>query len=755
MVSYRIVGQSSPRHESIEKATGVAKYTDDLEIPGMAYAAILRSPYAHARVLRIDGSEAEKVPGFLGTLLPEDVPDTPFNCAGNPPSALLVKDERILTNHPLYAGDRIAAVAALTSGACMEALKKLVVEYEPLTAVFDIEEAIREGAPLIHPELFGSNCFKKVERSVGNVEQGFRESDHLFEETYSTPIVQHVALEPTACICHYTQGQLTIWSTSQTPFQERRILSELLGLPENRVRILKPTMGGGFGSRQQIHNQHVGALLSKKVRRPVKIINTREEEMYASAVRHASLSKMKAGVDREGRLKAFHARIYMNTGAYCTHGPIILAAQSRKFEYRISHYLYEGFCVYTNSPVAGAMRGYGNPQLTFARERMMDKIARTLEIDPVRFRLMNHLEAGERIPTSPVALRSCAIRECVEAGEGKRRKIDRQEAEAEKGKGGREAWGVAFACHTSGPSSNDGMSSCLIMANDDGTVQLITGAVDIGQGCETTLSQILAEELGIDLEDVSISPVDTLFSPYDTGTFASSQVYVGGNAACLAARDLKEKLKILLAASYGVDPKSVLFEKGMFVLPGEGGEESLPFRKAVARVAFSSKGGVLMGSSTFKAEESPPPFAVCWAKVVVDPSGHGVEVRHIIEAVDVGTAINPEVVKGQVEGGIAMGFGYTTMEEIEIDRGARKPVSSDLLHYRVPTAPDMPEIHTCIVESREPTGPWGAKSVGELPVVPVAAAIANAISTATGREINALPLTREFILQKGSSEKGR
>jgi CO/xanthine dehydrogenase Mo-binding subunit len=763
MESFRVIGKSFPRRESFAKVTGQARYTDDIDLPAMVYGAILRSSHAHARILRIDTSEAEKVQGVLTILLPGEVPANLFNCAGNPPSPILIKDERILTDRPLYVGDRIAAVAALTPEACQECLDKLKVEIERLPAVFEIEDALRKEAPLLHPEISQTNIFKKMEARKGDVQKGFAESEHIFEAEYSTPDVQHVPLEPVSCICDYTaDGLLTVWSNTQTPFQDRRVLSELLDLPENRVRIIKPAMGGGFGARQQIHNQHVGALLSKRLRRPVKIVNTREEEMLATSARHGSICHLRVGVDKDGTLKAFHAKVYLNAGAYCTHTNIVLAAQTRKFQYRVPHYLYEGYAVYTNAPVAGAMRGYGNPQLTFARERMMDEIARELGLDPIRFRMMNHLEVGETIPAHTFPLRSCAIRECVAGGEEIRKRIEEKESALERKGEKTEAWGVAFCCHTSGPSNNDGMSSCVILVNDDGSVNLCTGSADIGQGCETTFSQIVAEELGIDLGAVTVTAADTLHVPYDLGTFASGQIYVGGNAARQAAQEIKERIRVALADHYSTTPEQVCCEKSQFkVIPRGGKMVSLSFREAVTKISFGQKGTTLIGRSSFKAVESPLPFAVCWAKVAMNQASKTVEVRHIIEAVDVGTAINPDIVRGQVEGGIGMGLGFAIMEQIEFDKKAERPVSSDLLHYKIPTALDMPHVHVYIAEgSQEPTGPFGAKSVGELPAVPVAAAIANAVAKATGEPVNVLPLTKDFVfkapqrLRKAEGVKG-
>ncbi|KUO74201.1 MAG: hypothetical protein APF77_21040 [Clostridia bacterium BRH_c25] len=750
MEDFKVVGKSHHRFESIKKAIGHAKYTDDYVLPNMVYGMILRSPYAHARVKSIDKSQAEKVAGVLKILLPEDVPDKLFNCSGNPPSPLLIEDERILTDHPLYMGDRIAAVAAVTKEACREALDKLIVEYEELTAVFDVDDALREDAPLLHPEISSSNIVKKIEAKQGDIDNGFKESDYVFEDVYYAPMIQNVSMEPNSYICDYAfEGKLNIISTSQTPFQERRILARLLDMAENDVRIIKPVMGGGFGERQQLHNQHVGAILSKVVGRPVKIINTREEQMYASVVRHSAKIFLKIGVTKDGYIKAFKVESYYNTGAYTTHGPTVVAAGSRKINYRIPNYLFEGYCVYSNSPVSGAVRGYGNPQMTFAREVMLNTIAKKLNMDPIEFKMKNHVEIGDKLPAATASLLSCATEECLKGGEEIRRKIDEEESKnrTENDPNIKEAWGTAFCCHTSGPSSKEGMSSSVILINDDGTANLLIGSADIGQGSETILSQIAAEGLGIDLKDIAVTAADTKFTPYDTGTFASSQTYVGGNAVFLAVKDAIEKITKALARLYEVGAEKIIFDKGRFVISYIEGNKELTLKEAMSKITFGQKGTIITGSSSYKAVEAPPPFAVCWAKVSVDMITGSVHLKHIIEAVDVGKAINPKLVEGQVQGGISMGIGYAMMEQIEIDKKTKKVLSSDLLHYKVPLTLDMPDIHVYVADGYEPTGPFGAKSVGELSTVPVAAAIAIAISNATGEEIKRIPITHSYIVK--------
>jgi len=742
-----VVGKGYPRHESMEKVTGSACYTDDLVIPNLAYGAILRSPYPHARISSIDKSEAEKTTGVLGVLLPEDVPSRLYNSSGNPPSPLAVSDERILTDHPLHVGDRIAAVAAVSPEACREGLSKISLVYKQLSPIFEIDKAIDENALCLHPEISDSNIFKKIKAEEGDVEAGFKASELVMEDCFTTPAVSHVCLETVGCICDYTQaGRLTIWSNSQTLFHERRILSEILGLPESKIRIIKPAMGGGFGSRQQLHNQPVGALLSKLVNRPVKILNNREEEMVGTCVRHESKCRIKTGVSKDGLLQAFQAEVHHNTGAYGTHGPIVLAAQSKKLPYRISHYQYEGNCVYTNAPVAGAMRGYGNPQISFAREVLFDRIARRLKMDPLEFRLKNHIHPGDRVPGSPLELKSCAIRECIEAGEKIRKEIDDRKTSDITNPDSDivESWGVALGMHTSGPSNNTGMSSAAILVNDDGSANLLTGSADMGQGSETALSQIAAEVLGIELNDVTVTSADTLYTPFEMGTFASSQAYVAGNAVYAAAEDVVENVKTALMKYYEIGPEATVWKDGLFKIATSEEKISLSFKEAIAKITFIENGTIIIGRSSFMAEHSPPPFAVCWAKVAFDKLTRSIQIQHIIQVVDVGKPLNPDIITGQIEGGIMMGLGYALMEQVAIDKRASKPSTNDLLAYRIPSSMDMPEIHTHIATSFEPTGPFGAKSVGEMTTVPVAPAIVNAVAAASGDDISSLPLTKYY-----------
>lgn len=742
---YRIVGTSEPRIESIAKVTGMAKYTTDIFMPGMVYGKILRSPYAHARVKDIDVSEAKKVPGVLGILTFKDVPNVLYNCSGTPPSGLIIKDERILTNKPKYVGDKVAAVVAQSEKTCDEALKKIKVDYELLPCILTIKEAIAEGAPLVHSSLFKTNVCSSFSAKEGNVEQGLKKSDYIFEETYRTQGVQPIAMETTGCVCHYTQdNRIIVWGTTQNPHHDRRILADLTGLSENRIRVVKPVMGGTFGVRQQLHHQPIGVFLSKLVRRPVKMIYDREEEMYASVIRHPSLIKVRVGVSREGKILAFHIKVYVNTGGYATQGPILLPSMSKKMQYKVPHYLFEGFCVYTNAPVAGAMRGFGNTQLNFARETIINEICEKMGWDPIDFRLKNHLQVGDKIPSLNDEVQSCKIEECAQEANNIKNILEKercsQDTQIFNNPAIKRAWGISFGNHGSGISERD-QGAAVVLVNDDGTVKLLVGSPDIGQGSDTILAQIVAEELGLETTQlVTVVSADTEYTPYDNGSFSSRQAYVGGNAVLKAAQDCKNIIIEQLALLYRVKAKKVYFMDGKYVINTSRGEEYLTFTEVIHKTSFGAGGRVFIGRADYKPSTSPMPFAVCIAEVEVNLDSGEIKVPNVIMAIDSGTIINPCIVEGQVQGGVSMGVGYALYETMRMDPKFKRPLESDLLSYKVQFTVDSPQIYVYMANSYEPTGPYGAKSVGELPTVPVAAAIVHGIYKATGYWVRELPV---------------
>ena len=533
----------------MDKALGRGKYTDDLELPNMACAALVRCPYSHARVLSIDVSEAEKVPGFLGCALPEEAPQAYFNCSGNPPSPLLMADEKVLTTEPLTIGDRVAVVAAETEEAARAAAEAVKVEYENLAPILDVKAALADNAPAMQPHLSDTNVVQRREVSQGDIAVGEEKSDIILEDHFVTPPMQHTMIELTCCICDFSDGEhMTIYSCSQTVFQERRILAELFGLKEVDVHIIKPLVGAGFGARQQLHAQHAAALISRKIKHPVKLLYSREEDFY-SVVRHASDVDLRIGADKNGKLQLFDTTFRLNAGPYTTHTPTVVAAAARKLQYNVPNYSFIGLSVFTNHVTGGAFRGYGNTQLTFGREILMDRLAQKLDMDPVEFRLMNHVQVGECFPCASIPVSSNGIEDCARRCQEIQKEIDEKEPLIDNDDI-RQAWGISFSCHGFGPSSKEGLSGAVVMLNADASVHLLVGSADIGQGSETMESQIAAECLGIPLTSVQITAADTGLTPYNTGTFGSSQTFICGNAVKLACDDLKKKMVEQLKVIY-------------------------------------------------------------------------------------------------------------------------------------------------------------------------------------------------------------
>lgn len=740
---FQMLNHEIPRLESMQKATGSGTYTDDLSMPDMAYAELIRSPFSHARVKRIDVSEAEKIPGFLGCAVPSDAPAAFFNCSGNPPSPLLMADERVLTEEPRVVGDRVAIVAAETKEAAHACAKAVRVEYEPLPVVLDIGPALAPDAEPIQPHISRDNIAQRREVCQGSVEAGASASDVTVEDRFVTPAMQHTMIEPTGCIVDFSDGRhMTIYSCSQTVFQERRILAEIFGIKEADLRIIKPLVGAGFGARQQLHGQPAAALISRKIGRPVKLIYSREEEFY-SVVRHASEVDLRIGASKDGRLQLFETTYRLNAGPYTTHTPTVVAAAARKLQYNVPNYSFTGLSVFTNHVTGGAFRGYGNTQLTFGREILMDRLADRLGMDPVEFRLRNHVQVGECFPCATIPVSSNGIADCARRCQQLQREIDAKEPLVDNDEI-RQAWGVAFSCHGSGPSSKEGLSAAILILNDDATVQLLVGSADIGQGSETMEAEIAAETLGIPLQDVRVKAADTLLTPYDTGTFGSSQTFICGNAVRRAALDLKAKIAAQLSVIY--PGAKVSEEDHQYLIATETETLRMTFAQATRKIMFDPKGGVMIGSATYKADACPNPFSVCFVKAEYHKKIHAIRLMDIIEVVDIGTPINRLTVTGQLEGGIAQGIGYSLYERMEINPRTKRTFSTDFLHYRIPQMGDMPRTYVDMVDSSDPHGAFGAKSVGELATVPVAPAIVNAVRHAAGTEINALPLCDQFVI---------
>ncbi len=750
-MSFTIVGKSLPRVDGLEKVTGTAVYTGDMKLPGMLVGKVLRSPYAHAKIVKIDTSKAKSLPGVKSVLTYADTPKILWNSAGFPPSqgAILVEDQYILTDKPRFAGDAVAAVAAVDEDTAMTALELIEVEYEVLPAVFDAREAMKAGAPLLHSA--GQNLAGFIPIDIGDIEQGFRDADYIFEDRYVTHKVNQASLEPcgVSIASFDVNGRLTLWTSTQMPHLVRAIVAKSLGMAVGKVRLIKPHVGGGFGSRLGAVNEPISALLARKSGRPVKLQYTREEAFQATESRHPITFELKTGVKKDGTFTARQMKAYINAGAYATHTPSFAGPVAGWFlaMYKCPNIKYEGYSVYTNTAPTGAFRGYGNPQVVFAVESQLDEIARTIGMDPRELTLKNHPCKGEVWVWSNWEIENCGLEEAVSKGadsigwEEKRGKAQGSSPNKKRGVG------MGYMMHVSGarPMLHE-TASAIIKFNQDGSANLIYSSSDCGQGSSTVLSQIAAEELGIPFENVIITKeADTDVAPFDIGSHASRQIYSGGNAVRLAARQAKAKLLEQAAQMLEVGVDQLEVRDGT-VLVKENPGKNLPVAEVVYQALYGKHGHEIMGMSSTEPPGNPPVYAAQFAEVEVDTQTGEVTVIKLVAAHDTGTAINPASVEGQIQGALQQGMGYALTEEVMLDQATGRILNPDFTDYKLLTTMDMPEIEAIIVQAASTSGPFGAKSIGESGLVPTAAAIANAIYDAVGVRVKELPITTEKVL---------
>ncbi len=752
-MDYAVVGKSLPKTDGIEKATGRAVYIDDLVLPGMLWGKILRSPYPRARILNIDSSRAKSLPGVKAIITGSDLPPGRMGA--------FILDEPVLARGVVrHIGEPVAAVAAVDGEVAQEALGLIAVEYEELPAVFDPLSAMEEGAPIIHEEfasyvkvfnpVWQGNVCSHTTFVEGDVELGFQQADVILEDSFSTPMVHQCYMEPSGAVASIdVSGKVTVWTSTQSVFVTQARIHQSLGLPMSKIRVIGTKVGGAFGGKVEATVQPVCVALSQVASRPVKIILERDEEFTSLRPRHPAVITIKTGAKNNGQLVAKEMRIVFDTGAYADDGPGIAAfgAMMARGPYRIPNVKIEGICVYTNKIKCGAFRGFGNPQATFASESQLDGIAQRLGMDPLEIRRINGVENGDRAlggcSYGSVGYKECLKRASEAIGWG-------------TAKGKNRGRGVASINHISGIVS----SAATVKMNEDGTAVLLTGAVDIGQGSDTTLSQMAAEELGLPYDHLSIVTSDSETTPYNWATTASRTTYTTGNAVRMAAREAKKQLLALAADCLEANPQDLETREGQVFVAGSP-EKRISFRD-IAGMSLWAKQGPILGSASFMVEG--PPFDAKRAVVMGYPFGamtayifgvHMVEVEvdretgqvKIVKAVaahDVGRAINPSIVEGQIQGGFVQGVGYALMEEMILDDG--KITNPTLVDYRIPSALDVPKIIPIIVETGEPTGPFGAKGVGECGLVGTAPAIANAIYDAVGVRIKELPLTPERVL---------
>ena len=759
------VGENAERVDGPAKVTGAAQYTGDLEFPGLTYVKTLRSVHPHAKLLSVDASAAEALPGVVAVLTRADLSQ------GNSHFGPVVKDQPIVAlDRVRYAGEVVAAVAAEEPDIAEEAVDLIRVEYEPMTPVVDPVAAMAPGAPILHETRVRSESrldaahYRYEDRSNvltsynvgrGDPEEGFAASDLVFEDTFTTPKIQHGHLEPHVVTAFWdAAGKLTVYSATQNPSSIRVQLAELFELPQSMVRVVVPYVGGGYGGKVHLRLEPLAAALARKARRPVQWKLTREE-VFLTGHCHASVVRIKTGVKRDGTILAREVEAVYDTGAYALTGPSTSrnGGEVSGGPYRIPHQRLTSYCVYTNTPPTGPYRGFGVPQVCWAYEAQMDDMARRLELDPLEMRLKNLVHDGDVFVTGDtleaVGLEDC-LRSAAEAvgWQGKAEQAPRPPAPLVRGKG------VAVMIKTTMTPSH---SSASVRLNADGSATLLSGSVEIGQGVQTSLAQMVSEVLGLPPERVSVTLPDTDVTPFDQSTSSSRTVFSMGNAAIGAARQVADQLLEIGAGELEADPGDLELRDGFVQVAG------VPERRLAIsdlfRARFGGLVGSLFGSAGFQSRGGVDPatgkgkasafffLSACAAEVEVDTETGKVRVVRLVTAVDAGKAINPRQCHLQNEGSMLMSLGSSLFEEMLFDNG--QPINCTFLSYLPPSMQDHPETFTSLlIEHPHPDGPFGAKGMGEAALGPVEPAIGNAVANALGGlRVKDLPLRPERVVE--------
>ena len=744
-----IIGTSVRRNDLLDKVTGNARYVADMSLPGLLHGKTLRSTVAHAHIRRIDTRRALALPGVKAVLTHENVPRVLHAGSPHPRSASVTCDQYILDSKVRYWGEGIAVVAATHEDIAEEALSLIDVDYDELPGLFTVEDAMRDGAPAIHDREPGGNLvLPPVRVQRGDVDAGFAAADLIVEGEYEGGRPTPAYMEPNVCMCQWDgNGNLTVWISTQTAFMVRGIMAEVLGLPLHKVRVLVDHMGGGFGAKQDLfQTEFLCALLAKQTRRPVRFEYTREETFLGGRTRHPVKIWLKQGFKKDGTITAREAKLVFNSGAYGSHGPgvTIVGTGSLTSLYRCDNVRLEGRCVYTNSPIAGAYRGYGVVQSYYALDIQMDEAAQRLGLDPAELKLKNAVRDGDIAP-SEHALIGHGLEDCIRRGMAETNwAAQRQRPRDEQGPL-RRGWGMG--CEMHGSSAYPGIKeqgNAIVKMNEDGSVVLLTGTAGLGTGAHTALAQIVAEELGVRFEDVAVMHGDTDVVPWDIGAFASHTTYMGGRAAMMAATEVKKQL---LQRAAGV------LEAAVDDLRVGGGQVSVAGtdRSVSVREVVGPKKGIpaaqFVGSATYHPTKSYS-FAAHFVEVEVDIETGQISVVQVVPVHEIGKVIHPVAAAGQIEGGIQQGIGHTLYEDYQIDLRTGRSLNANFVDYKMPLAMDMPPIRTIILETApDPGGPFGAKGVGEDPIVAIGPAIANAVHDAIGVRFRHYPIKPEQVLQ--------
>ena len=734
MATGRIVGVSTPRVEGEGKVTGEAVYAVDVTLPDMLWGKTLRSPIPYGRIKRIDTSKAERAPGVRAVITGADV-------AGLRIGRRLY-DMPILAEEVVrFVGEKVAAVAADTEEAAERAAELVEVEYEDLEPVLDPLEAVKPSAPVIHPDVMSydglmapleepTNTFVYLTWGKGDIEKGFAESDVIVENTFYTQPVHQGYIEPHSCVVNVKSGEAELWSCSKTPFALRQQLAKALQVPFESLMVHPCYIGGDFGGKGGFMDVAVAYALSRKSGRPVKMVMDYDEELMAGNPRHACTIKVRTGVKRDGRIMAHHLDFIFDSGAYGAFKPIgfLFGAQEAGGAYRMPHHLSEERVVYTNKIPCGHMRAPGDPQGFFATESQMDAVARELGMDPVEFRRINLMRDGDESPTGHV-LHHIKAEETLD--------LALAESGYRTAKGANTGRGVAVAQWL----PLGGECYAFVTIDTDGAVTVSCAAMDQGSGTYTVLRQLVAQELQVPLESVNLETLDSTRVEKDAGLGGSRGTRIYGNAAFEAVTALKAELLKVAAEAMGTEvDKLAVAEGGVTQLDAER-------RMTYAELARAN-GSAIKGEGHYNNTTMGPEASMCAevAEVEVDPETGQVALRKVTAALNTGTVINPLMHQGQIDGAIVMGVGYALMEDVQFDDG--KVTTANLGDYKIPTIRDLPELRTALIQSDTGSGPYNSMSIGETPIIPFAAAVANAVADATGSRVRSLPITAEKVLSR-------
>lgn len=763
MPKLNVVGQPKIKVDGEKLVRGRPVFTDDIHPEGMLYGTLLTSPYAHALIKNINTSKARALDGVYAVLTHQDLPRVKYTSGGQSYPQPLPHDQVSLDNKVRHFGDKVAIVAAVTPEIAEEAMKLIDVDYEVLPHVIDAEEAMQDNAPIIHDEkdtegIYDSihNIVYHIEAEHGNPDSAFEEADHVIYGEFRTPKQQHAQLEPHVCSTYFDEDQrLVVRTSTQVPFHVRRIIAPLIGLPIKKIRVIKPRIGGGFGGKQEIILEDLCAHLTIVTRQPVRMEYTRSQEFTSGRTRHRQIIRYKVGV-KNNQVTVMELKLIGDTGAYGTHGLTVNMVGGFKglTLYNPPNSRFICNVVYTNTPPAGAFRGYGAMQEQFALEVIMEELADKLGVDVIKFKRQNWLKIGEPMHLArklgegregyDQTMETSALDECVQVGceitdyYKKKKAYQSQTDQIIK-----HGIGMAVVFHGSGIAGLD-MAAATIKINDDGSFNLLIGATDIGTGSDTILAQIAAEELGATIEDIIVYSSDTDFTPFDKGAYASSTTYISGGAVQKTARKVKQQILEHAAKMLEVENIEELIIRNKKIIAPD--KRSVTLQEVALSSLHQMNQHQIMATESHMSYVSPPPTAAQFAEVDVNTKTGEIKVVRLLTTVDCGRVINPITAAGQVEGGMSQGLGFVLSEDTLFNEKG-KIINDRFSSYHIPKITETPPMDVVFIQTDEPSGPFGAKSVAEIAIDGVAPAMVNAVHNATGVWLHDLPLTPERVLK--------